>query len=182
MFPACKSLLRTAITISVTLLALGGCMSQSDDGPNAPLPRMTKDAALKWAKDYTAYMAQLTNVNILPSTESINFESCVGENDEVAKDGRFSLFYYVYSPAPTSEHTRIVRTLRKELPRHGYEVTAFREFKDAHTSAVFRARNEKNDYHVAADTVGSGKTKPQRLSFSVRTPCMLPPGAKQQQF
>ncbi|WP_210582697.1 hypothetical protein [Streptomyces sp. GESEQ-4] len=156
-------------------------MSQSAD-PNAPLPRMDKDAALKWAEDYTAYMARLTDVELIPSTAKVNFEACIGENDEVAEDGRYSLFYYVNSPAPVTEHTRIVRKLRSELPKQGYEVTSYREFKDAYTSAIFGARNKKNGYSVDGDTVGSGKTKPQRFSFAVRTPCMLPPGAKQQQF
>ncbi|MFI1732731.1 hypothetical protein ACH40E_26685 [Streptomyces acidicola] len=156
-------------------------MSRSED-PNAPLPRMAKDAALQWAKDYTAYMAKLTDAELLPDTAKVNWEACIGENDEVAEDGRYSLFYYVYSPAPVTEHTRIVRKLRSEIPEQGYEMTSYREFKTAYTSAVFRARNKKNDYRVEADTVGSGKTKPQRFSFAVRTPCMLPPGAKQQQF
>ncbi|MFJ9589868.1 hypothetical protein [Streptomyces acidicola] len=156
-------------------------MSQSDD-PNAPLPRMEKDAAVKWAEDYTAYMARLTDVELTPATAKVNFEACVGENDEVAEDGRYSLFYYVYSPAPVTEHTSVVRTLRRELTQQGYEVTGYREFQDAYTSAVFRARNNKNSYRVTATTVGSGKKEPQALSFSVRTPCMLPPGAKQQQF
>lgn len=156
-------------------------MSQSDD-PNAPLPRMKKDAALKWAKDYTAYMARITDVELDPSTEKVHFEACVGENDEVAKDGRYSLFYYIYSPAPTSEHTRVVQTLRQTLPKHGYEVTSYREFKNSYTSAVFRARNKESSYTVSTTTVGSGKKEPQALSFAVRTPCMLPPGAKQQQF
>jgi hypothetical protein len=157
-------------------------MSPSGDDPNAPLPRMEKDAAVKWAEDYTAYMARLTGVDLTPSTAKVNFETCVGENDEVPEDGRYSLFYYVYSPAPVTEHTRVVRTLRRELPQRGYEVTAYREFQDAYTSAVFRARSEKNAYLVSATTVGSGKTKPQALSFAVRTPCMLPPGVEQQQF
>ncbi|MEV6588108.1 hypothetical protein [Streptomyces acidicola] len=156
-------------------------MSQSDN-PNAPLPRMEKDAAVKWAEDYTAYMARLTDVELTPSTAKVNFEACIGENDEVAEDGRYSLFYYVYSPAPVTEHTRIVRTLRRELPEQGYEVTGYREFQDAYSSAIFSARNKKNNYSIEGDTVGSGKTKPQRFSFAVRTPCMLPPGAEQQQF
>ncbi|MEU6366594.1 hypothetical protein ABZ876_12850 [Streptomyces sp. NPDC046931] len=156
-------------------------MSQSD-APNAPLPRMEKKAALKWAKDYTAYMARLTDVGLVPSTAKANFEACIGANDEIAKDGRYSLFYYVYSPAPVTEHTRVVRTLRRELTQQGYEVTGYREFKDAYSSAVFRANNKENSYRVTAETVGSGKAKPQRLSFSVRTPCMLSPGVKQQQF
>ncbi|MEU6541827.1 hypothetical protein [Streptomyces sp. NPDC046859] len=156
-------------------------MSQGDD-VNAPLPRMAKDEALRWAKDYTAYMAKLTDVELLPDTEKVHFEDCLGKNDEVAEDGRYSLFYYVYSPAPASDHTRIVRRLRSELPKRGYEVTDYREFKNAYESAILGARNKKNNYTVEADTVGSGKNKPQRFSFAVRTPCMLPPGAKQQQF
>jgi hypothetical protein len=47
---------------------------------------------------------------------------------------------------------------------------------------VLRARNKKNDYRVEAETVGSGKAKPQRFSFAVRTPCLLPPSPKQQRF
>ncbi|MFE6619529.1 hypothetical protein [Streptomyces sp. NPDC057740] len=156
-------------------------MSQSDN-PNDPLPRMEKDAAVKWAEDYTAHMARLTDVELIPSTAKVHFEACVGANDEVADDGRYSLFYYVRSPAPVTEHTRVVRTLRRELLQQGYEVTSYREFQDAYTSAIFSARNKENSYRVMADTVGSGKTKPQRLSFSVRTPCMLPPGVKQQEF
>ncbi|MGY0486418.1 hypothetical protein [Streptomyces sp. WG-D5] len=97
-------------------------------------------------------------------------------------DGRYSLFHYIYSSAPSTDHTRIVRTLRSELTEQGYEITSYREFKSAYESSVLSARNKKNDYVVEADTVGSGKTKPQRFSFAVRTPCMLPPGAKQQQI
>lgn len=156
-------------------------MSQSED-PNAPLPRMEKEAALKWAEDYTAYLAKVAGVKLLPSTAKTHFEACVGENDEVATDGRYSLFYYVYSPAPTSEHTRIIRTLRRELSERGYKIVGYREFKNSYYSALLQARNEKNNYYVEADTVGSGKNKPQRFSFSVRTPCMIPPGAEQQQF
>ncbi|WP_159403797.1 hypothetical protein [Streptomyces sp. NRRL S-646] len=156
-------------------------MSQSED-PNAPLPRMAKDAALQWAKDYTAYMARLTDVELAPSTAKVHFEACIGENDEVAEDGRYSLFYYVNSPAPVTEHTRVARTLRRELSQQGYEVTSYREFKSAYASMIFRARNKNNSYMVTADTVGSGKTEPQELSFAVRTPCMLPPGVKQQHF
>ncbi|MGW2571247.1 hypothetical protein [Streptomyces sp. NPDC001537] len=143
---------------------------------------MAKGDALKWAKDSTAHMADLTDIKLLPSTAKVYFEACIGENDEVAEDGRYSLFYYVNSSAPVAEHTRVVRTLRRELSKEGYEVTGYREFKDAYESAVFRANNKENSYRVAAETVGSGKTKPQALSFSVRMPCMLPPGAKQQQF
>jgi hypothetical protein len=157
-------------------------VSQSDDNVNAPLPRLAKDAAVKWAEDYTAYMARLTEVELTPSTAKANFEECVGKDDEVAEDGRYSLFYYVYSDSPVTEHSRVVRTLRRELTGQGYEVTSYREFQSAGKAAVFSARDKESSYRVMADTVGSGKTKPRRLSFSVRTPCLLPPGATQQQF
>ncbi|MGW2833538.1 hypothetical protein [Streptomyces sp. NPDC001286] len=150
--------------------------------PNAPLPRVDKNAAVKWAEEYTTYLAHLTGVELDPATARANFEACLGRNDEVAIDGRYSLFYYVNSPAPVTDHTRVVRTLRRELPQQGYEVTAYREFESAYASAVFRARATRSSYLVTADTVGSGRTKPQRLSFAARTPCLLPPGAEQQQF
>jgi hypothetical protein len=159
-------------------------MSRSDDRDdrNAPLPRMAKDDAVKWAKDYTAYMAGLAGVELTASSARTKFEACVGANDEVPEDGRYSLFYYVDSPAPVEEHTRIVQKLRSELPERGYEVTSYREFKNSYESAAFSARNRKNGYSVEADTVGSGKTKPQVFNFAVRTPCMLPPGVEQQKF
>ncbi|MYW69539.1 hypothetical protein GTY65_36555 [Streptomyces sp. SID8379] len=156
-------------------------MSQNDD-KNAPLPRTERDAALKWAKDFTAYMAEASGAELVPTTEKVNFEECTGAHDELAEDGRYSLFYYVYSSAPSTQHTQMVRTLRDSLQKHGYKVTDYREFKDAYSSALLWAENEKNNYRVMAETVGSGKTKPQRFSFAVRTPCMLPPGVKQQQF
>ncbi|MFJ4716061.1 hypothetical protein [Streptomyces sp. NPDC088785] len=172
---------RTAVALCAAMLLTGGCMSQDDDR-NAPLPRMAKDTALKWAKDHTAHLARVAGVDLLPDTARTVFEDCVGAHDEVADDGRYSLLYYVYSPAPATEHTRIVRTLRDELRKSGYEVTGYREFKSAYESSVLRARNKKNQYSVEAETVGSGKKKPQRFSFSVSTPCLLPPGAEQQQF
>ncbi|MFF4909677.1 hypothetical protein ACFY2T_33005 [Streptomyces sp. NPDC001260] len=115
-------------------------------------------------------------------TDETVYKPCVGENDEVAQDGRYTLFYYVNSPAPATEHTRMVRKRRSQLPSQDYEVTSYREFKSTYASAIFRAWNKKNDYQVEAETVGSGKTKPQRFSFAVRTPCLLPPGAEQQKF
>ncbi|MDI3408402.1 hypothetical protein [Streptomyces cavernicola] len=167
----------------VTMIATGGCMSSSpEDDPNTRLPRMERSDALTWARDYTSYMAEITDVELINSTEKINYEECLGANGELADDGRYSLFYYVYSPAPVTEHTRVVRALRQELKKKGYEVTGYREFKDSYYAATLSARNRSNGYSVTADTVGSGKTKPQRLSFAVRTPCMLPPGVKQQQF
>ncbi|MFD8565968.1 hypothetical protein [Streptomyces sp. NPDC059639] len=159
-----------------------GCASQDAADRDALLPRTEKAAAVKWAKDHTARLAEAVGVDLLPDTARTVFEECVGEHDEVADDGRYSLFYYVYSPAPATDHTRIVRTLRSELTRSGYEITGYREFKSAYESAVLRARNTKNRYFVEGETVGSGKAKPQRFSFSVSTPCMLPPGAEQQQF
>ena len=76
---------RAAIAVSAALLLVGGCASQDD--PNTPLPRMAKDDALKWTKDSTAHMAELTDVELLPDTANVNFEACIGENDEVAQDG-----------------------------------------------------------------------------------------------
>jgi hypothetical protein len=176
---------RAALAVSTAALLVAGCASQDDTSPkgvNSPLPRTAREDALRSAKDTTARMARLTAAELLPDTAKAVYEPCVGQNDEVANDGRYTLFYYVYSPAPAAEHTRMVRKLRSQLPGQGYEVTSYREFESATASAVFRARNKKNDYRVEAGTVGSGKSKPQRFSFAVRTPCLLPPGAQQQKF
>ncbi|WP_055623435.1 hypothetical protein [Streptomyces sp. JHA19] len=169
------------VTLLAALLLTAACTSGSED-PNAPLPRKAKDDALRWARESTASMAELTDVKLLPDTEKVHFEDCLGKNDEVAEDGRYSLFYYIYSPAPATDHTRIVRRLRSDLTERDYEVTAYREFKNAYESAMLWARNKKNNYAVEADTVGLGEDEPQRFSFAVRTPCLLPPGVKQRQF
>lgn len=177
-----RQLLLIAVLLAA-LLATGGCMSTSpENDPNAPLPRMEKSAALKWAKDYTAYLAKVSDAELIDSTEKIHYEDCLGADGELADDGRYSLFYYIYSPAPVAEHTRIVRALRRELMKKGYEIKGYREFQDSYYSATLTARNVKNGYKATGNTVGDGKDKPQRFSFAIRTPCMLPPGVEQQQF
>ncbi|MFB8755061.1 hypothetical protein [Streptomyces nigra] len=40
---------------------------------------MAKDDALKGPKGYTAYMAKLTDVKLLPDTEKVHFEDCLGK-------------------------------------------------------------------------------------------------------
>ncbi|MBT2528097.1 hypothetical protein J7E91_22430 [Streptomyces sp. ISL-99] len=159
-------------------------MPADDDSKdiNAPLPRMTRQAALKWAQDYTAYMGGIAGVDIDRSTEVPRFRNCVGKNDEVAEDGRFTLTYYVFAEVPHTQHTAAVRALKSRLEKEGYEMAGYREYQDAYYSASLSARHKEHGYTVMADTNKPKKTSPDSMSFSANVPCMLPPDAEQQQF
>ncbi|MFI5757337.1 hypothetical protein [Streptomyces sp. NPDC051569] len=149
---------------------------------NAPLPRMSRESALTWAKEYTSYLGTVAAVDIDRATEVTHYEDCVGEGDEVAEDGRFSLFYYVFAEVPTEQQTDVVRKLKSRLAKEGFEVTGYREYQDSRYTATFSARHEKDGYSVMSDPGKPHKGAPSSMSFGVRTLCMLPPGVKQQQF
>lgn len=96
---------RSPHAVCAALLLAGGCAFQDDASPkgrNSPLPRTAREDALWWAKDSTARMAGLTGAELLHDTAEAVFEPCVGENNETADDGRYTLYYYVYSPAPAT--------------------------------------------------------------------------------
>ncbi|MBT2400697.1 hypothetical protein [Streptomyces sp. ISL-100] len=175
--------LRAAIT-AVAVLITGGCMPADDDSKdiNAPLPRMTREAALKWAKDYTGYMGGIAGVDIDRSTEVPRYAGCVGENDEVAEDGRFVFRYRVFTELPPTQHTAVVRALKSQLEKDGYEIADYREYQDARLSASLLAIHKEHGYTVSANTNRPNKTSPDSMSFSANVPCMLPPDAEQQQF
>ncbi|WP_377269733.1 hypothetical protein [Peterkaempfera sp. SMS 1(5)a] len=162
-------------TLSVTalLLTTGGCMS--DDGKNDPLPRLSKERATSWAEEHTARMAEAAGVELDRQSAEPVFEDCVGRNDEVVHDGRYSLYYTVYAEVPRQRHTEVARRLRADFEKEGFRITGYREYQDDHYTALVDARDDDTRF-----TLATGSVSPTRYLFSVRTPCMIPPGATQQ--
>ncbi|MEU9121174.1 hypothetical protein AB0C96_15195 [Streptomyces sp. NPDC048506] len=175
-----KLLRRTRLIVlaASVILSTGACMSQQSNDPNKPLPRKSREDSLAWAKNYTSAMAHYAGVKAGdkygPYTD---FEDCVGENDEVADDGRYTLTYTVYASLPREEHIPAVRKLRAVLKQHGVDVSSYEERPHSH-EVILDGHHEKEDFSLIADTV----KPPNTLRLSVSTPCFLPPGAKQQKF
>ncbi|MGW7576777.1 hypothetical protein [Streptomyces sp. NPDC054765] len=161
------------------ILFTGACMTQQSNDPNKALPRKSREESLAWAKKYTSTMAHYAKVKIGnkfgPFTD---FEECIGQNDEVAQDGRYTLTYTVYADLPQAEHIPAVRKLRAALKEQGgVDVSSYEERPHAH-QVVLDGRHDKENFSLIADSV----KPPNTLRLSVSTPCFLPPGAKQQKF
>ncbi|OKH99705.1 hypothetical protein A6A06_21705 [Streptomyces sp. CB02923] len=148
------------------------------DNINAPLPRKSRSDALEWAKRYTSTMAHYAEVTVADGPGPFtDFEACVGKNDEVADDGRFSLTYTVYAHLPREQHIAAVRKLRAALKGHGVDVSDYTEEAEAHKVTLY-GKHSAEKFLIIADTV----KPPDTLRLSVSTSCFLPPDAKQQQF
>ncbi|MFB6711909.1 hypothetical protein [Streptomyces sp. NPDC056358] len=167
---------RTAAALALTLL-LGGCMS--DEGVNDPLPRMSREKAEKWAKHWTDSMVSTAHARIDPETArpTADFTDCIGKHDESADDGRFTLSYSVRGTLPRSEHPRAVTNIKDTLKDKGFEIQSFGINQDREPANVLDAKHPEDQQFVSVGSVGK-----DLLVFIVSTPCLLPPGADQQQF
>ncbi|WP_063796109.1 hypothetical protein [Peterkaempfera griseoplana] len=147
----------------------------SDDAKNDPLPRLSRARATQWAEEHTARMAEAAGVELDRASAEAAFEDCVGRKDEVAHDGRYSLFYTVYAPVPRERHTDVARRLRADFEKEGFRITGYREYQDDRLTALVDAKDDETRFSLA-----TGSVSPTRYLFSVRTPCMIPPGVTQQ--
>ncbi|GAB7188076.1 hypothetical protein ATKI12_7907 [Kitasatospora sp. Ki12] len=150
-------------------LILGGCMSTSD--PDAPVPVMARQDAQAWAQHMTEYMAQTAGVTLTPGTVDPSFDPCVGKNDEVAKDGRYTMSYAVYSPAPLDRHPEAVRKIRAMLEQQGFQIKGYRETANGKVAALLDAFQPSGSYLVSVE---STVTK-ELLLFRINTRCLMPP-------
>ncbi|MFI7097623.1 hypothetical protein [Streptomyces lydicus] len=154
-------------------------MSSQSSDPNEPLPRKSRGDSLTWAKHYTSTMAHYAEVKIGdrfgPFTD---FEDCVGQDDQVADDGRYTLTYTVYADLPQESHISAVRKLKAALEKHaGIRVTDYEE-RPKTPEVTLYGQHDKEHFSLIADTA----KPPNTLRLSVSTPCFLPPGVKQQKF
>ncbi|WP_250847718.1 hypothetical protein [Streptomyces hygroscopicus] len=172
-----KRILTRMTAVATAALFLGGCMSDKGDDPNAPLPRMSREDAQKWARHFTGSMARTARAPISEKSVRPDFTNCVGKHDEVVDDGRFILDYSARSPLPEAEHAAAVKRIREELEKRGYAIDTYQEMKDA-AQVVLRASSPKDDFSISVEAYGEQNS----ILYEVSTPCLLPPGVKQKEI
>ncbi|MBN3930970.1 hypothetical protein IQ279_15250 [Streptomyces verrucosisporus] len=145
---------------------------------NEPLPRMSKKKAEEWARHFTDSMARSAGVKISQKTVNPTFHECVGKNDEVAEDGRFNLDYYSRAPLKVADHAESVKKIREDLKRNGYKIDGYQEIHGENPSVILDASDPDKGFSISV----RGYHPDDELFFSISTPCLLPPGATQQQF
>ncbi|RLL67966.1 hypothetical protein [Streptomyces sp. Z26] len=150
-------------------------MSEKDE-PNEPLPVMSEKKSEAWARHFAASMARSARVMVDDSTERPKVQGCTGKNGETAGDGRFSMDYAVRAPLPVADHATAVGRVREALEERGYEITGYQELQGDEPSVILEAVSRKDGFSVAVEGLPSSES----LLFSVSTPCLLPPGAKQE--
>ncbi|MGH3118085.1 MAG: hypothetical protein ACRDP3_28270 [Streptomyces sp.] len=139
---------------------------------------MSKKEAQKWAHHFVESMARTARVEIDKKTVKPAFSNCVGENAEVAKDGRFNLDYYARAPISVDDQATAVRRVHDELKKRGYKILGLQEIGGEKSSVILDAKSKEKDFSISVE----GSSQDPDLLFSVTTPCILPPGAKQQKF
>ncbi|MEV6975156.1 hypothetical protein [Kitasatospora sp. NPDC093806] len=161
----------TAAVAFVLPLLLGGCMSRTS--PTDPIPVMARQEAQDWAQHMTEYMAQTAGGTITPDTVRPSFRQCVGKNDEVANDGRYTMSYAAYSPIALEQHPEAARRIRTMLEQQEFQVSGYRETLNGKVQALLDAFQPSGRYLVSVETMASGD-----LMFRISTRCLMPPSAK----
>ncbi|MFJ2558733.1 MULTISPECIES: hypothetical protein [unclassified Streptomyces] len=153
----------------------------SDGAINDPLPRMSREKAEEWAMHWTGSMARTANAEIQPETDpelpAAKFTDCVGKNNEVVDDGRFTLRYSVRAKLPKAQHPEAIRAIRDTLKEKGFEIQGYRSDPTKDPANLVDATHPKDHQFVSA-----GDVTDELLTLIVVTPCLLPPGAEQKQF
>jgi hypothetical protein len=164
-----------ALTL-IPLVLLGGCMSSNDGDKNAPLPRMSRPAAQSWAAHFTESMARSAGVEIDQASVKPEFNDCVGKNDEIMHDGRFTLDYRTEAHVEQQRQADAVARIRDDLKKRGYTISSFRNDVTVDPPVTLEAYSPDKDFYILVE----GYKSPQVLNFLVASPCLLPPGVKQE--
>ncbi|GAB2894595.1 hypothetical protein GCM10022245_32330 [Streptomyces mayteni] len=149
----------------------------SDDAINDPLPRMTRDEADEWTTHWAESMARSAGAELALETVRSSFLDCVGQNDEVADDGRFTHSYSVLANIEPERNVEAIRSIRDALESNGLEIQGYRSDPSLNPANLVDARHPEDQQSVTAEDHEEGQ-----LLFIIRTPCLLPPGVEQQQF
>ncbi|MEU3690928.1 MULTISPECIES: hypothetical protein [Streptomyces] len=166
--------------VPMLVLALGGCVSDdtTKNGKNDPLPRMSQEKAEAWAKHWTESMARTAKAEIVPSTQQASFGNCLGKGGESPDDGRFTLAYNAKAKLPKAEHAKGIQAITAELKAQGFRIVGSRSDTSAERGGhLVQAEHPKDRHYVSA-----GDVSDELITLIVRTPCLLPPGAEQQEF
>ncbi|MET9617494.1 hypothetical protein [Kitasatospora indigofera] len=132
---------------------------------------MARQDAQDWARHMTEFMAQTAGITLTPDIKEPSFDPCVGKNDEVAKDGRYTLSYAAYSDTPLDSHPEAVRKIRTMLEGEGFKISSYREEVDGKPNALLDATQIEGRYLVSAETTVTKNL----LLLRVNTRCLMPP-------
>ncbi|MET9292518.1 hypothetical protein [Streptomyces sp. NPDC003077] len=169
-----KNLTRISLA-ALALLTSAACMNGG--GKNEPLPVKGQKQAEQMARGLLDSLAAEYGLKI--DDKSVNSESfnCYGKNRESANDGRYTLNYAARARIFESEHGKAIRAMRKRLEADGYRIVGYREDKAVKPWALLDAKGGKDNLFVSVESYMPS----DQLTFSVDTPCFLPPGTKQEQ-
>ncbi|MFF7459078.1 hypothetical protein [Kitasatospora sp. NPDC008115] len=142
---------------------------------DAPLPVMARQGAQDWAQHMTEYMAQTAGIALTPGSAEPFFNDCVGKHDEVAKDGRYTMSYAVYSSVPLETHPEAVRKIRTMLEEQGFKIEGYRETANGKISPLLDASQPSGNYLISVETTTGGL-----LLLRVNTTCLMPPASPSQ--
>ncbi|MFH8981010.1 hypothetical protein [Streptomyces varsoviensis] len=170
---------RAIAAAAFTVIALGGCMSEAGEkGKNDPLPRMSKEHAQDWARDFTKRLAKVIGKPVNSRQPDVSFLGCTGKNGEEATDDRYVMMYSAWVTIPPEQHNEAAKKLRKTLVDQGYTITTERTYKPPKQSMILEARPAKEGFFIGIE---SAKTNGgyQEIAIGINSPCMIPPGATQ---
>lgn len=163
--------------VAAALVLLAGC--SSNDGINSPLPRSSRAQAKAKA---TSVVNALANAGGHRSSRvtTDDFSDCVGEHDEVAHDGRFTLQYSADIDAPPSQHNTIGLQIRAYMKRAKYSDVIWRPARTKNDEMLLRGYT--GNWSVDVGSIVGNHGPGSEIYISVAAPCLLPPGVKQQKF
>lgn len=160
------------------VLLVGGCMNEEDKDINKPLPRMSQKEAERKAHSVTQSLTHSAGLEVDEKSISTDYTKCVGANDEVPEDGRFVLQYGARTPLAGEKHKHAIQKMREHLKEIGYKLQGYQETKGVNGSIILDASDPDSGFTLAVD----GVPKRDEITLRLVTPCLLPPGAKQQQY
>ncbi|MFR9724170.1 hypothetical protein ACL02R_12520 [Streptomyces sp. MS19] len=138
---------------------------------------MSEEEAEEWAAHWTESMARTAQARIDIGTVRARFFHCVGENYEMADDGRFTHRYSVWADIEPERRAEAVRAIRADLEERGLEIQGYRSDPSEDPANALDAWHPQDHQGVTVQDSGASQ-----LLFVVKTPCLLPPGVEQQQL
>ncbi|CAL9454095.1 hypothetical protein SUDANB171_02487 [Streptomyces sp. enrichment culture] len=146
---------------------------------NEPLPRMSREEAEDWAEHWIDSLARTADGQVSPETRKSSFFDCIGKNDELAEDGRFTHRYSARVTLSADRRTPAVVAIRDTLVDKGFEVQSYRSDPSKKPANLLDAWHPEDHQSVTAEDFQGDDSQ---LLLVVSTPCLLPPDVEQQQF
>ena len=166
------------LALAITAVAVPAGCTSSTDGINAPLPRSGRAQAMTKASATAHAIAAAGGHRAGKPTSGTDVSDCVGTHDEVASDGRFVLQYTVNIDAPPAQHNGIGRQIRASMKKAKYSDITWGPARSKNDEMTLRGYT--GDWSAEVGSTVGNHGPGSLIYIGVTTPCLLPPGAKQQ--